>query len=77
MALLTCASITIIPEAAGRIHVDFEHSFIAVEVESFADLSELGDEVAVKAQGKLQQHGKKYIVQDGDICYFRFKIPKR
>ena len=65
------------PEAAGMIHCDFEASFVAVEVQSFADLSELGDEVAVKAEGKLQQHGKKYIIQDGDIAFFKFKIPQQ
>ena len=44
--------------------------------QSFADLSELGNEVAVKAEGKLQQHGKKYLIQDGDVVFFKFKIPK-
>jgi ribosome-binding ATPase YchF (GTP1/OBG family) len=49
--------------------------FISVEVESFLDLQELGSEVAVKQQGKLTKQGKKYVVQDGDICFFKFKVP--
>ena len=63
------------PAAAGVVHRDFEAGFLSVEVESFLDLHDLGSEVAVKREGKLQQQGTKYIVQDGDICFFRFKLP--
>jgi ribosome-binding ATPase YchF (GTP1/OBG family) len=48
---------------------------MSVEVESFLDLQDLGSEVAVKREGKLTQQGLKYVIQDGDICFFRFKLP--
>jgi len=60
------------PQAAGVIHTDFEKGFIMAEVMSFEDLKELGSEEAVKKAGKLKQQGKKYEMQDGDICYFKF-----
>ncbi len=52
-----------------------ETEFLSAEVESFLDLKELGSEMAVKREGKLTQQGKRYTVQDGDICFFRFKLP--
>lgn len=60
------------PQAAGRIHTDFEKGFICAETMAYADLKELGTEQEVKAKGKLKQQGKEYIVQDGDIIYFKF-----
>ncbi|KDO21130.1 GTP-binding protein YchF [Saprolegnia parasitica CBS 223.65] len=60
------------PQAAGVIHTDFEKGFIMAEVQSFADLKELGSEEAVKKAGKLKQQGKNYEVEDGDIIYFKF-----
>lgn len=63
------------PAAAGTVHRDFEEGFLSVDVESFMDLHELGSEVEVKRHGKIQQQGIKYVVQDGDICFFRFKLP--
>lgn len=63
------------PQAAGVIHRDFQADFMSVEVESFLDLHDLGSEVAVKREGKLTQQGLKYVIQDGDICFFRFKLP--
>uniref|UniRef100_A0A7S2V0U7 Obg-like ATPase 1 n=1 Tax=Fibrocapsa japonica TaxID=94617 RepID=A0A7S2V0U7_9STRA len=62
------------PEAAGVIHSDFERGFICAEVQAFEDLKELGSEEAVKKSGKLRQQGKKYVVQDGDIIFFKFNV---
>ncbi|KNC97877.1 GTP-binding protein YchF [Spizellomyces punctatus DAOM BR117] len=59
------------PQAAGTIHTDFEKAFIMAEVMKYDDLKELGSEAAVKAGGKYVQKGKDYIVQDGDILYFK------
>jgi len=60
------------PQAAGRIHTDFEKGFIMAEVMKFADLKEEGTEAAVKAAGKYRQQGKLYVVEDGDIILFKF-----
>uniref|UniRef100_A0AC34FJ91 Obg-like ATPase 1 n=1 Tax=Panagrolaimus sp. ES5 TaxID=591445 RepID=A0AC34FJ91_9BILA len=60
------------PQAAGRIHTDFEKGFIMAEVMKAADLMELGSETAVKAAGKYRQQGKTYVVEDGDIILFKF-----
>ncbi|KAF9673164.1 hypothetical protein SADUNF_Sadunf11G0120100 [Salix dunnii] len=62
------------PQAAGTIHTDFERGFICAEVMKFDDLKELGSESAVKAAGKYKQEGKTYIVQDGDIIFFKFNV---
>lgn len=62
------------PACAGIIHTDFERGFIRAEVMSFADLKECGNEKAVKEAGKMRLEGKEYIMQDGDICYFRFNV---
>jgi len=61
-------------KCAGIIHSDFEKGFIKAEIMSFNDLKELGDEKKVKEAGKLRLEGKDYIMQDGDICYFRFNV---
>uniref|UniRef100_H2Z0M6 Obg-like ATPase 1 n=1 Tax=Ciona savignyi TaxID=51511 RepID=H2Z0M6_CIOSA len=63
---------TLAPQAAGRIHSDFEKGFIMAEVQKFADFKELGSETAVKAAGKYRQQGRNYIVEDGDIIFFKF-----
>ena len=47
------------------------NTFILAQVTKYQDLVELGDETAVKANGKLMQKGKEYVVEDGDIIYFR------
>ena len=60
------------PECAGIIHTDFEKGFIKAEVMSFSDLKEYGSELKVREAGKLRLEGKEYIMQDGDICLFRF-----
>ncbi len=62
------------PQAAGKIHSDFERGFIRAEVMKCDDLFELGSEQAVKAAGKLGIEGKEYVVQDGDIMHFRFNV---
>jgi ribosome-binding ATPase YchF (GTP1/OBG family) len=56
------------------IHTDFERGFIKAEVYSFDDLVTYGSEAAVKAAGKLRQEGKDYVVQDGDIVFFKFNV---
>jgi len=60
------------PQAAGKIHTDFEKGFIKAEVMKFADFKELGSEGAVKGAGKYKQNGKEYVVEDGDIINFQF-----
>lgn len=62
------------PACAGIIHTDFERGFIKAEVMSFDDLKELGSEIKVKEAGKLRLEGKEYLMQDGDICLFRFNV---
>ena len=61
-------------ECAGIIHTDFEKGFIKAEIMSFKDLDELGTELKVKEAGKTRLEGKDYLMQDGDICYFRFNV---
>jgi len=60
------------PQAAGKIHTDFEKGFIMAEVMSFNDFKEAGSEAACKAAGKYKQNGKQYVVEDGDIIFFKF-----
>ena len=60
------------PQAAGKIHTDFEKGFIMAEVMKFDDFKEHGSENAAKANGKYHQQGKNYIVNDGDIIFFKF-----
>lgn len=63
-------------EAAGKIHSDMEEGFICADIMTYDDLVALGSENAVKNAGKYMQKGKTYIVQDGDICHFKFNPPK-
>lgn len=60
------------PQAAGRIHTDFEKGFIMAEVMHFKDFKEEGSEASCKAAGKYRQQGKTYVVEDGDIIFFKF-----
>merc|ERR1712112_753927 len=60
------------PQAAGRIHTDFEKGFIMAEVMKFEEYKEHGSESAVKAAGGYRQQGKNYVVMDGDIIFFKF-----
>ena len=62
------------PKCAGIIHTDFEKGFIKAEVMSYEDLKKYGSEKLVKEAGKMRLEGKDYIMQDGDICYFRFNV---
>ena len=62
------------PECAGIIHSDFERGFIRCETMSFDDLEKYGTELKVKEAGRMRLEGKEYIMQDGDICYFRFNV---
>ncbi len=62
------------PKCAGIIHSDIERGFIRAEVMSFNDLKELGSEKKVQEAGKLRIEGKEYVMQDGDIVYFRFNV---
>ena len=62
------------PQCAGIIHTDFERGFIRAEVISYDDLVKYGSEKEVKENGKMRLEGKEYLMQDGDICYFRFNV---
>lgn len=62
------------PQAAGRIHTDFEKGFIRAEVTAFDDFVSLGGEHAAKEAGKLRLEGKNYIVHEGDVMHFRFNV---
>ena len=65
---------TIAKKAAGLIHSDSERGFIKAEIMKYNDLEELKDEKKVQEAGKLYLEGKDYIMQDGDIVYFRFNV---
>lgn len=62
------------PECAGIIHTDFEKGFIRAEVTSFSDYKEFGGEKEAKEAGKMRLEGKEYLMQDGDIVFFRFNV---
>jgi len=62
------------PEAAGKIHTDFEKGFIRAEVFHFDDIDQLGSESSVKDAGRWRLEGRDYVVQDGDIMHFRFNV---
>ncbi len=62
------------PEAAGTIHSDFEKGFIRAEVMSYNDWERLGSEHAVREAGLYRIEGRDYVIEDGDIVYFRFNV---
>ena len=62
------------PKAAGKIHSDIERGFIRAEIVSYKDLMECGSYTTVREKGLLRIEGKDYIIQDGDIAYFRFNV---
>jgi len=62
------------PQAAGKIHTDFERGFIRAEVIAFDDLAACGSIAAAKEKGLVRLEGKEYIVQDGDVILFRFNV---
>ena len=59
------------PQAAGKIHTDFEKNFIRAEITPYQDYVELGGESGAREKGKTRIEGKDYMIQDGDVCYFR------
>lgn len=60
------------PQAAGRIHTDFEKGFIMADIMHFKDFKEEGSEASCKAAGKYRQQGRNHVVEDGDIIFFKF-----
>lgn len=62
------------PQCAGIIHTDFERGFIRAEVTSYEDLVKYGSEKEAKDNGRVRLEGKEYLMQDGDVCYFRFNV---
>jgi GTP-binding protein YchF len=62
------------PQAAGRIHTDFEKGFIRAEVTAYDDFVQYKGEAGAKDAGKWRLEGKEYIVQDGDVVHFRFNV---
>ncbi len=65
---------TLALQAAGAVHTDFEKGFIRAEVMKFADLDQLGSELAVKEAGRLHVGGRDYALEDGDVIFFRFNV---
>ena len=61
-------------ECAGLIHSDIQKGFIKAEVYNYKDLMEYPDENMLKEKGKIRIEGKDYIMQDGDICFFKFNV---
>ena len=62
------------PQAAGKIHTDFERGFIRAEVVAFEDLKNTGSMAAAKEKGLVRSEGKEYVMKDGDIVLFRFNV---
>ena len=62
------------PQAAGKIHTDFERGFIRAEVIKYDDLLENGSLAAAREKGLVRMEGKEYVVQDGDVILFRFNV---
>ena len=62
------------PQAAGKIHSDFERGFIRAEIEAFDDLKACGSMVAAKEKGLVRSEGKDYVMKDGDVTLFRFNV---
>ena len=62
------------PQAAGKIHTDFERGFIRAEVVNYQDLLDCGSLSAAKEKGIVGLEGKEYVVKDGDVILFRFNV---
>ena len=62
------------PQAAGKIHTDFERGFIRAETIAFEDLKACGSMAAAREKGLIRSEGKDYVVRDGDIILFRFNV---
>ena len=62
------------PQAAGKIHTDFERGFIRAEIVAFDDLKACGSMTAAKEKGLVRSEGKEYVMHDGDVTLFRFNV---
>ena len=62
------------PQAAGKIHTDFERGFIRAEIVPFTSLMEMGSMAACREKGLIRSEGKEYVMQDGDVTLFRFNV---
>ena len=62
------------PQAAGKIHSDFERGFIRAEVVAYDDLMSCGSMTAAKEKGLVRSEGKEYVMKDGDVVLFRFNV---
>ena len=62
------------PQAAGKIHSDFEKGFIRAEIVPYEVLLECGNYTNAKAEGKVRSEGKEYVMKDGDVVLFRFNV---
>ncbi|MCF0142084.1 MAG: DUF933 domain-containing protein, partial [Parasporobacterium sp.] len=62
------------PQAAGKIHTDFEKGFIKAEVVNYDDLISLGSYAAARDKGLVRMEGKEYVMRDDDIVLFRFNV---
>ncbi len=62
------------PQAAGKIHTDFERGFIRAEIVPYASLMEMGSMAACREKGLIRSEGKEYVMQDGDVTLFRFNV---
>ena len=62
------------PQAAGKIHSDFEKGFIRAEIVTYEDLVSCGSFNKAKEQGKVRSDGKEYVFRDGDVALFRFNV---
>ena len=65
---------TVAPKAAGKIHSDIERGFIRAEIVSYDDLIAAGSTAAAREKGQVRLEGKEYVMQDGDVTYFRFNV---
>ena len=65
---------TLAPRAAGEIHTDMERGFIKAEIYACNELVNAGSELALREGGKIRQEGKNYIIQDGDVIFFKFNV---
>jgi ribosome-binding ATPase YchF (GTP1/OBG family) len=62
------------PQAAGEIHTDIERGFIRAEIMKYTDVLAHGSEAAIKEKGLLHIEGKEYLIEDGDVVFFRFNV---
>lgn len=65
---------TLAPQAAGRVHTDMERGFIRAQVVNFDDLDRVGNMATARERGLTRVEGREYVIQDGDVCHFRFNV---